>query len=139
MKIRISCTTQDELQINNKKINMKNYSNYVNNKFQDFDYIIKVFLLQKFKFLNNKTSYIKKSLEFICSRDITEEEFQLFIANLKKLGFATKKENHLIQYINGEGIVMFNYSYNLNKPYVIPAFSNKKKSLYRQQNLYIRN
>lgn len=137
MKIRISCTTQDELQINNKKINMKNYSNYVNNKFED--YIIKVFLLQKFKFLNNKTSYIKKSLEFICSRDITEEEFQLFIANLKKLGFATKKENHLIQYINSEGIVMFNYSYNLNKPYVIPAFSNKKKSLYRQQNLYIRN
>lgn len=53
MKIRISCTTQDELQINNKKINMKNYSNYVNNKFED--YIIKVFLLQKFKFLNNKT------------------------------------------------------------------------------------
>jgi 1,2-phenylacetyl-CoA epoxidase catalytic subunit len=137
MKIRISCTTQDELQINNKKINMKNYSNYVNNKFED--YIIKVFLLQKFKFLNNKTSYIKKSLEFICSRDITEEEFQLFIANLKKLGFATKKENHLIQYINGEGIVMFNYNYNLNRPYVIPAFSNKKKSLYRQQNLYIRN
>ena len=137
MKIRISCTTQDELQINNKKINMKNYLNYVNNKFED--YIIKVFLLQKFKFLNNKTSYIKKSLEFICSRDITEEEFQLFIANLKKLGFATKKENHLIQYINGEGIVMFNYNYNLNRPYVIPAFSNKKKSLYRQQNLYIRN
>ena len=137
MKIRLSCTTQDELQINNKKINMKNYSNYVNNKFED--YIIKVFLLQKFKFLNNKTSYIKKSLEFICSRDITEEEFQLFIANLKKLGFATKKENHLIQYINGEGIVMFNYNYNLNRPYVIPAFSNKKKSLYRQQNLYIRN
>jgi len=116
---------------------MKNYSNYVNNKFDD--YIVKVFLLQKFKFLNNKTSYIKKSLEFICSRDITEEEFQLFIANLKKLGFATKKENHLIQYINGEGIVMFNYNYNLNRPYVIPAFSNKKKSLYRQQNLYIRN
>jgi hypothetical protein len=137
MKIRISCTTQDELQINNKKINMKNYSNYVNNKFDD--YIIKIFLLQKFKFLNNKTSYIKKSLEFICSRDISEEEFQLFIANLKKLGFATKKENHQIQYINSEGIVMFNYNYNLNKPYIIPAFSNKKKSLYRQQNLYIRN
>jgi hypothetical protein len=139
MKIRISCTTQDELQINNKKINMKNYSNYVNNKFDDFDYIIKVFLLQKFKFVNDKTSYIKKSLEFICSRDITEEEFQLFIANLKKLGFVSKKENHRIQYINNEGIVMFNYNFNLNKPYIIPAFSNKKKSLYRQQNLYIRN
>jgi len=137
MKIRISCTTQDELQINNKKINMKNYSNYVNNKFDD--YIIKVFLLQKFKFVNNKTSYIKKSLEFICSRDITEEEFQLFIVNLKKLGFVSKKENHQIQYINNEGIVMFNYNYTLNKPYIIPAFSNKKKSLYRQQNLYIRN
>lgn len=137
MKIRISCTTQDELQINNKKINMKNYSNYVNNKFDD--YIIKVFLLQKFKFVNDKTSYIKKSLEFICSRDITEEEFQLFIANLKKLGFVSKKENHRIQYINNEGIVMFNYNFTLNKPYIIPAFSNKKKSLYRQQNLYIRN
>jgi hypothetical protein len=139
MKIKICCTTQDELQINNKKINMKNYSNYVNNKFVDFDYIKKIFLLQKFKFINNKTTYIKKSLEFICSREITEEEFQIFIANLKKMGFATKKENHQIQYINSEGIVMFNYSYNLNKPYIIPAFSNKKKSLYRQQNLYIRN
>ena len=50
MKIRISCTTQDELQINNKKINMKNYSNYVNNKFDDFDYIIKVFYCKNLNF-----------------------------------------------------------------------------------------
>jgi hypothetical protein len=139
MKIRISCTTQDELQINKKKINLKNYLNYVNNKFDDYDYIIKVFLLQKYKFINNKTSYIKKSLEFICSRDIIEEEFQNFIEDLKKIGFTTQKENHKIQYINNEGIVVFNYNYNLNKPYIIPAFSNKKKSLYRQQNLYIKN
>jgi len=139
MKIRISCTTQDELQINNKKINLRNYTNYVNNKFDNFDYITKIFLLQKYKFINNKTAYIKKSLEFICLRDITEDEFQSFIENLKKIGFATKKENHRIQYINNEGIVVFNYNFNLNKPYIIPAFSNKKKSLYRQQNLYIRN
>lgn len=138
MKIRISCTTQEELQINNKKINLKNYSTYINNKFENFDYIIKIFLLQKYKFINNKTSYIKKSLEFICNKDITEE-FQNFIDYLKHLGFATKKENHKIQYIDNEGKVLFNYNYNLNKPYIIPAFSNKKKSLYRQQNLYIKN
>jgi hypothetical protein len=139
MKIRINCTTQEHLQLNNKKINLKNYNRIHENRPDNFDYISKIYLLQKFKFINNKTAYIKKSLEFICIRDITEDEFIKFVENLKKIGFTTKKENQQIQYIDSEGKVALNYNYNTVKPYIIQAFSNKKKSLYRQQNLYIRN
>jgi hypothetical protein len=139
MKIRINCTTQEHLQLNNKKINLKNYNRIDENRPDNFDYISKIYLLQKFKFINNKTAYIKKSLEFICIRDITEDEFIKFVENLKKIGFTTKKENQQIQYIDSEGKVALNYNYNTVKPYIIQAFSNKKKSLYRQQNLYIRN
>ena len=139
MKIRINCTTQEHLQLNNKKINLKNYNKIDENRPDNFDYISKIYLLQKFKFINNKTAYIKKSLEFICTRDITEDEFIKFVENLKKIGFTTKKENQQIQYIDLEGKVALNYNYNTVKPYIIQAFSNKKKSLYRQQNLYIRN
>jgi hypothetical protein len=138
MKIKINCTTQEELQINNKKINLKNYNN-LNQKPDNFEFVSKIYLLQKYKFINNKTTYIRKSLEFICNREITEEEFSLFIENLKKIGFMTKKEDLKVRYIDNEGKIVFNYNFNTNKPLIIPAFSNKKKSLYRQQNLYIRN
>ncbi len=136
MKIKIGCTTQEELQINNKKINLKNYNSLGDNKPDKFDYISKIYILQKYKFLNNKTTYIRKTLEFICNRDITEEEFVLFIETLKKIGFTSKKDNLKIQYIDNEGKIVYNYNYITNKP-LIPAFSNKKKSLYKQQNLYI--
>jgi hypothetical protein len=138
MKIKINCTTQEELQINNKKINLKNY-NKLDDKPDKFEYISKIFLLQKYKFIDNKTTYIRKSLEFICNKDITEEEFINFIENLKKIGFMTKKDNLKIRYIDNEGKVVFNYNFNTNKPFIIPAFSNKKKSLYKQQNLYVKH
>jgi hypothetical protein len=138
MKIKIYCTTQEELQINNKKINLKNY-NKLNEKPDKFEFVSKIFLLQKYKFINNKTTYIRKSLEFICNRDITEEEFIMFIENLKKIGFTTKKDELKIRYIDNEGKIVFNYNFTTNKPLIIPAFSNKKKSLYKQQNLYIRH
>ena len=138
MKIKINCTTQEELQINNKKINQKNY-NKLNEKPDKFEFVSKIYLLQKFKFIDNKTAYIRKSLEFICNKDITEEEFIDFIENLKKIGFATKKENLKIRYIDSEGKIVFNYNFTTNKPFIIPAFSTKKKSLYKQQNLYIRH
>jgi hypothetical protein len=63
----------------------------------------------------------------------------MFIENLKKIGFTTKKDELKIRYIDNEGKIVFNYNFTTNKPLIIPAFSNKKKSLYKQQNLYIRH
>jgi hypothetical protein len=168
MKIRISCTNEDyELFLNNKKINKKNFIkkfNNKNNKFDNYDYINKVFLLTK----NNNF----QSLEFECNRDITEEEFKNFIEDLKKLGFQLKiieKEFQiyiedleniedlkklgfqlkrikplLIQFvkiIDNKGTIIFNYDYHLIKPEKLNKNNNKykNKSHYKQQNLYIKN
>ena len=42
MKIRINCTTQEHLQLNNKKINLKNYNRIDENRPDNFDYISKI-------------------------------------------------------------------------------------------------
>lgn len=165
MKIRINCTNEYyELCIHNKKINKKNFIKIINyDKFDDYDYIDKVFLLQK----NNRF----QSLEFECNRYITEEEFKNFIEDLKKLGFLLtiieetqfqiyiedleniedliklgyKKQIikpliiQFVDIVDNKGHVLFNYDYYLNKPEPYENHpKNKNRSFYKQQNLYIK-
>ena len=137
MKIRISCTNEDyELFLNNKKNFIKKFNNK-NNKFDNYDYINKVFILTK----NNNF----QSLEFECNRDITEEEFKNFIEDLKKLGFQLKRIKPLliqfVKIIDNKGTIIFNYDYHLIKPEKLNKNNNKykNKSHYKQQNLYIKN
>ena len=134
-KIRINCTSQKDLTVNNKKISRISYNN-LENKPDNIDYITKISILYEDNFHSKSdVNYINKTLEFYCSRVISEEEFKNFINNLKNSGFNSKKKEPKIQLIDNEGKIIFNYNYN-----TIEAFPNNKiKSIYRQQNLYISN
>ena len=63
-KIRINCTSQKDLTINNKKINNISYNNLVN-KPDNIDYISKISILYEDNFHSKSdVNYINKTLEF---------------------------------------------------------------------------
>jgi len=98
-KIRINCTSQKDLTINNKKINCISYNN-LENKPDNIDYISKISILYEDNFHSKSdVNYINKTLEFYCNRKISEIEFKEFINNLKNTGFNSKKKEPKIQLI----------------------------------------
>jgi hypothetical protein len=145
MKIRIYCSKEKEklLQINNEEINLDNYKK-INEKPEDIiEYISRVDILYATKLYEyNKTINIS-SLIFTCNRDITEEEFKDFIELLKRIGFRSsmKKKHNILCVDDDYKEVIFNYNFKTNKPNNDDNKYQKKKnkSLYKQQNLYIRN
>lgn len=134
-KIRLNCTSQKDLTINENKISRISYNN-LETKPDNMDYITKIAILYEDNFHSkNETNYINKTIEFYCDRLITEIEFINFINNLKKIGFVSKRKEPKIQLIDNEGKIYYNYNYNL-----VSSFPNNKiKSIYRQQNLYVKN
>lgn len=134
-KIRINCTSQKDLTVNNKKISRISYNN-LETKPDNIDYITKIAILYEDNFHSKSdVNYINKTLEFYCNRLISEDEFKDFINNLKTNGFCSRKQEPKIQLIDNEGKIIFNYNYNSVEPFP----NNKIKSIYRQQNLYISN
>jgi hypothetical protein len=129
-KIRIGCTTQKDLNINNKKINRNTF-----NTVKLPDYISKVFILFEDNF-HSKTddNYINKTLEFYTNKNLTEEEFSFFIDNLKKSNIISNRKYPKIQMLDNDGDMVYNYNFNLNKP-----FSYKKIiATYHHSCLYIK-
>ena len=129
-KIRINCTTQKDLTINNKKINTKSFSNCA---FKCDNFITKIAILYEDN-LHSKDDlcYITKTLEFFCDKEITQEEFINFINKLKDAGFISKRKEPKIQFIS-DNKVIYNYNYNL----CLPFQKNSVKSIHKYQNLFI--
>ena len=129
-KIRINCTTQKDLTINNKKINTKSFNN---SEFKTDEYITKIAILYEDN-LHSKDDlcYITKTIEFFCNREITNEEFIDFIKKIKSYGFISKRKEPKIQFITDNKVI---YNYNFNE--VIPFQKNSVKSIHKYQNLYI--
>lgn len=132
-KIRINCTSQKDLTINNKKINAKTFNNFISKTDID-DYILKISILYEDNFhMKNDISFINKTLEFYCSREITEEEFKEFINKLKIFNFISKKKHSKIQFIDNDGNIIYNYNYITGLSYPKKSI----KSIHYYQNLYI--
>jgi hypothetical protein len=139
-KIKISCTTKDELCYNNKKISNKNYNRpnfeeLINNT----DYIETALILYKHKHFKKFTT---KSLEFMCKRDneISESDFKKFIKSMKNIGFKSNNDNtiKLIKINDNKPNELFlTYKFQLetkepNKEYIY----KKNNSTYSTQFLY---
>jgi len=125
-KIKISCTTKDDLCYNNKKISNKNYNRpnfeeLINNT----DYIETALILYKHKHFKKFTT---KSLEFMCTRKISEIEFKTFITDIKDNGFSSNNDNtiHLIKINdNKPSEQIFIYDFQLEeKINIIPKNNN---------------
>jgi len=134
-KIKIDCTTQKDLTINNKKINIRSFSNSGFN-INDFSYISKIAILYEDNLHSrNEFCYITKTLEFFCNKEITREEFVDFITHLRSNGFVSRKREPKIQFIDNDGKIIYNYNYNL----VFPFHSNSVKSIQKYQNLFVKH
>ena len=131
-KIRINCTTQQDLTINNKKINQKNF---IISKNDIDEYITKIAILYEDNFhMKDDISFINKTIEFYCNREINENEFKDFIIKLRKLGFVSNKKQPKIQFINNYGNIIYNYNYNTGISYPKKSI----KSIHYHQNLYLK-
>ena len=137
-KIRISCTSDNELAFNNKPINKKSYKE-IHDKLQpnNIDYIDSVIILHKKT--KKKTKIFKlKTLEFLCNKEIGEYQFEELIQKMIKIGFYSK-DNRPIQFIYIDNVFTTKYTYDFNscKPTEVePRKKNKNQSNYSQQYLY---
>ena len=137
-KIKIACTSFNELCYNNEKISIKNYNqlnfeHLINNN----DYIKEALIL--YKNLNG-TTFVTKSLEFLCKCDyeLSEVDFQNFIKNLKNIGFSSYYDTtiHLIQNDKPNKYI-FTYNFeSLTKKKIKKLKMKPNNSTYTTQILY---
>ena len=128
-KIRINCTTQQDLTIDSKKINKQTIKSVM---FED--YINKVYILYEDNIHSKDKNFINKTLEFYTDKLLTEEEFKDFINNLKFRGFISKRKEPKIQFIDNDSRIIHNYNYNLG----VRFQKNSVKAVHKYQNLYVR-
>ena len=134
-KIRINCTLIENLSLNNKKINKLQYDN-INKLLQpnEINFLEGIYVLNKTMYLPftnyDRFSYgfdcpfVKKSLQFLCNREITESEFKDFINIMKNNNFKAISDNDVrsITYINGQMHV--NKSQHKKKSHCLIQFVN---------------
>lgn len=129
-KIKINCTSEDQLSFENSKIS-KQMCQHLLSKLQ-LDNVESIILLHK----TNCNSFVSKTLEFICSKEINEEQFIAFIHNMQRAGFVSKT-NSKIQFIDNDGNIIFNYRFNTCLPALLKMKKRRKnKSRYSLQFLY---
>ena len=123
-KIKISCTSKDDLCYNNKKISVKNYNKLnLEQLINDTDYIEKTLILYK---KHNNKLITTKSLEFLCKCDneISDIDFQTFIEKMINIGFSSNNNTtiHLIKINNNK----------LSEPIYIYTFQSITKKIIKK-------
>jgi len=145
-KIKISCTSKEELSCNNKKISKKNYNKLnLERLINTTDYIEKAVLLYKNYKTYNNVYITTKSLEFICkcNNEISAIDFETFIKEMQTIGFIASVFNtiHLIK-INTdkqeETILKYRFK-SITEEEIKPRIRSENKSSYRTQTLYSKN
>jgi hypothetical protein len=133
-KIKINCTSKNDLCFDNKKINKTQYNkiNYVL-KPNIYEYIDSIIILNK-KHIEN--GFITKTIEFLCNKELSENEFSNFIEKLKCCSFNSKNDT-LIQVINIKtNDIVFNYKFNTGIATKEVRKNKKNKSIYFVEKLY---
>lgn len=145
LKIKIDCTSSDDLTFDNKKIDLKLHNDIILKlEPQNIDYIDSIIIL--YKCINKRINkfvtktFVTKTFEILYKKKIietNESQFIELIQLMKSIGFFSKREC-IIQLINNKGDIIFNYNFNTCLSVPIKPIKNKKKnrSIYRQQNLY---
>ena len=145
-KIKISCTSKEELSCNNKKISKKNYNKLnLERLINTTDYIEKAVLLYKNYRTHDNVYITTKSLEFICkcNNEISAIDFETFIKEMQTIGFIASVFNtiHLIK-INTdkqeETILKYRFK-SITEEEIKPRIRSENKSSYRTQTLYSKN
>jgi len=142
-KIKISCTSKEQMSYNNKKISKKNYNKLnLERLINTTDYIKKALLLYKNYKTYNNVNITTKSLEFICkcNNEISAIDFETFIKEMQTIGFIASKFNtiHLIKIYTDkpeETILKYRFQ-SITKEKIKTRIRSENKSSYSIQTLY---
>jgi hypothetical protein len=92
-KIKISCTKKEELCYNNNKISKPNSKKKSEKDYDKLKYELKQ-LVNNYNYINSSLilykkfeTFTTKTLEFLCNKEITEDDFKYFIKNMHDIGF----------------------------------------------------
>lgn len=142
-KIRIACTSKEELSFQGRKISNKNKAlqkMFSDMEMQKWENIQEVWMLHKcFWKKDGSPPFRTKTLEFICRQPVSWDlQFLALVAHLKQAGFASdaQRNNHF-EYMEN-GIVKWKCHFHS----VIPREVNtqlrntKNKSTYRVQHVF---
>ena len=145
-KIRIDCTRNGNLSYNNEEFpgkiyNKLNYDKLIHTDFSNKTLIIhKALILHKTLTRKNNTPLKTKSLEFICTNEISIIDFETFIKAMQTFGFSSNKHNtiHLIRTQTNkpdEKILSYRFQ-SITQKNIKPRIRHKNKSTYSTQFLY---
>ena len=138
-KIKIKCTNINDLSFNGKRINRLIYNDIIANlNPSEDDFIKKITILYKYSKRYNIDNFVDKSLEIICNRCLTEEEFKGYIEHMYYSGFQSYN-NVIVEFIDTtDNETFYKYSYNLLEPVRILRRNGKYKnnSSYRVDTVY---
>jgi predicted transport protein len=127
-KIKIECTSKDELCYNNEEISIN-----INNNLNLKELIDNTNYINDFKYINLKT----KSLEFNCNSKILDINFKFilknFIKDMQNIGFFSNKDIH-IDLICNKNIIS---KYKFQSIIKIPIYIYSTQCLYKNYNNYI--
>ena len=128
-KIKIGCTSKDDLSFDNKSITKYNF-NKIHSLLQPntIDYLDSIIILHKIIIRRDVTT---KTLEFLCNRELNNVEFLDFIDKLKNCGFKStekRKGKTVIQLIHIKtNIVSLNCDFNSLKQMIEYLIYSKYK------------
>ena len=139
-KIRIYCTRIEELNLYGKPLSKKSQIKPLIP--ESIEYIESILLIYK-----TLRSITIKSLEFMCNKKLSDDEFIFFINILKFCGYKSRQKKHRIEFIhisnekgNSKHELIFSYDFISCKPLeIMPKKKLKNKSTYRTQSLYKKN
>jgi len=130
-KIRINCSSKNDLSFNNKKISDKSYDDIlIELKPDNYDYLNKIVIsFEDYYSPENTIIFTNKYIDIICNKYLTNDEYKLFINTLSNIGFKGNCED--------KDDYNFNYIINdINNPKII--INDKNDYIKRQKNIYIR-
>jgi hypothetical protein len=138
-KIKIFCTSINELSLNDEGINRSIYDEIIYSLCpEDDDFIDKIMILYKYSKRHNIENFVVKSLEIICNTRLTKKQFIEYIKKMHDCGFKSKN-NAIIEFINMENYeTIYKYKFELIKSIEIkPRDGNyKNKSSYSVDTVY---
>lgn len=140
-KIKIVCTSINDLSFNGYRINRSIYDNMIYHLYpNEEDFINKIIILYKYSKRHNVENFVDKSLEIICNTKLTENKFIEYIEKMHDCGFQSYN-NAIVEFINMENYeTIYKYSFNLMEPVRIKPRNGKYKnnSSYSVDTVYYR-
>jgi len=137
-KIKINCTSREELSFKTIKINNHTFEEFRDIKYPQYIYRLN-FVTRNVTNIKKNEHFTIKYLEFMCDRLVEDKELIEFIKYMKLLGFDSKNNNKVSLINSDNNTYISEYYFNsLKKSKIVKKPKNPyNKSIYKQKSIKI--